>query len=99
MSSARDIGLNIAAEAYLLHHDRDIYGRIVDMAKSKCDPDHWHVTFFTYRQPMFMQQRDELDLSELNNFIRCMHGKSPEVMPSPALVIICIGYSYNVDLK
>jgi beta-amylase len=79
MSVARDIGLTIAMEASLLHHDGDTYGRIVDMAKSRCDPDRRHVTFFTYQQPMFMQQSDELHLSELDDFIRCMHGKSPQV--------------------
>ncbi|XP_078151911.1 beta-amylase 2 isoform X2 [Carex rostrata] len=80
MSSARDLGLTIAAEASLPCHDKDIYGRIVDMSKSRYDPDHRHLTFFTYQQPapMFMQQRDELHLSKLNNFIRCMHDSSPQ---------------------
>ncbi|KAJ4807009.1 Beta-amylase [Rhynchospora pubera] len=80
MRSGQDLGLTIAAEASLSCHDSDMYDRIVDMAKARCDPDHRHLAFFTYLQSphIFMEQRDDLQLTELGKFIRCMHGDATQ---------------------
>lgn len=48
--------------------------RAVQMAKPRNDPDHHHFFFFVYQQPSPLVQ-GTICFSELDYFIKCMHGK------------------------
>ncbi|XP_008808793.1 beta-amylase 8 isoform X2 [Phoenix dactylifera] len=74
LNSAWDRGVTVAAQSILPCHDRETYIRIIENAKPRNDPDRRHLSFFTYQQlaPVFMQR--EMCFSELDNFIKCMHG-------------------------
>lgn len=75
LNSAWDRGITVAAQSTLPCHDRETYIRIIETAKPRNDPDHRHLSFFTYQQltPVFMQR--EMCFSEMDNFIKCMHGE------------------------
>ncbi|XP_008808792.1 beta-amylase 8 isoform X1 [Phoenix dactylifera] len=75
LNSAWDRGVTVAAQSILPCHDRETYIRIIENAKPRNDPDRRHLSFFTYQQlaPVFMQR--EMCFSELDNFIKCMHGE------------------------
>ncbi|XP_072971896.1 beta-amylase 8 isoform X2 [Typha angustifolia] len=73
INAAWDRGLTVSAESTLPCHDREMYIRILETSKPRNDPDHHHLSFFTYHQlqPVLMQR--EICYSELDNFVRCMH--------------------------
>ncbi|KAJ7953308.1 Beta-amylase [Quillaja saponaria] len=73
LNSAWDRGLTVAGENALSCYDREGYKRLVEMAKSRNDPDHRHFSFFVYQQPSLVQ--GNTCFSELSSFIKCMHGK------------------------
>ncbi|KAF8378953.1 hypothetical protein HHK36_028378 [Tetracentron sinense] len=74
LNSAWDRGLTVAGQNALPCYDREGYIRILETAKPRNDPDRRHLSFFAYQQPSAPIQRD-MCLSELDSFIKCMHGK------------------------
>lgn len=75
LNSAWDRGLMAAGENALLCYGREGYKRLVEMAKPRNDPDCRHFSFFVYQQPSLLQAN--VCLSELDFFVKCMHGKDP----------------------
>ncbi|OVA18379.1 Glycoside hydrolase [Macleaya cordata] len=75
LNSAWDRGLPVAGQNSLPCYDKEGYLRILETAKPRNDPDRHHLSFFVYQQSSPLMQR-ELCFSELDSFIRCMHGKS-----------------------
>uniref|UniRef100_A0A1D1YTM5 Beta-amylase n=1 Tax=Anthurium amnicola TaxID=1678845 RepID=A0A1D1YTM5_9ARAE len=73
LNSAWDRGLIVAGQNTPRFHDRESLNRILETAKPRSDPDRRHFNFFVYQQPSFVQR--ELCLSELNYFIKSMHGE------------------------
>ncbi|MQL70805.1 hypothetical protein Taro_003104 [Colocasia esculenta] len=75
LNSSWDRGLIVAGQNASRYHDRESLNRILETAKPRSDPDRRHFNFFVYQQPSpaFMQR--ELCLSELNYFIKNMHGE------------------------
>ncbi|KAI3713690.1 hypothetical protein L1987_72276 [Smallanthus sonchifolius] len=75
LSSAWDKGLTLAGQNSLLYHDKEVFMRLVETAKPNNDPDHHHFAFFTFQPPLPLVERT-LCFSELDHFIRCMHGEN-----------------------
>lgn len=75
VNSAWEHGLTVAGESTLRCHDRDTYIRILKTVKPPNDPDRRYFSFFTYllASPVFMQ--GDLFFSELDSFLKCMHGE------------------------
>lgn len=74
LNLAWDQGLLVAGENALSCYDRDGCMRIVEMVKPRNDPDHRHFSCFVYQQPAPLVQ-GAICFSELDFFIKCMHGK------------------------
>ncbi|XP_042505711.1 beta-amylase 8 [Macadamia integrifolia] len=74
LNCAWDRGLTIAGQNALPCYDRESYMRILETAKPRNDPDRHQFSFFAYQQPPPPVQR-EICLSELDYFIKCMHGE------------------------
>ncbi|KAF3449207.1 hypothetical protein FNV43_RR09935 [Rhamnella rubrinervis] len=74
LNSAWDRGLTVAGENALSCYDREGYMRVVQMAKPRNDPDHHQFFFFVYQQPSSLVQ-GTICFSELDYFIKCMHGE------------------------
>jgi beta-amylase len=75
LNSAWERGLVTSGENALFCYDRERHKRLVEMAKPRNDPDQRHFSFFVYQQPSLLQ--GNVCLSELDFFIKCMHGKNP----------------------
>lgn len=75
LNSAWDRGLTIAGVNALSCYDREGHMRVVEMAKPRNDPDHRHFSFFVYQQPSPLVQ-GTICFSELDYFIKCMHGEN-----------------------
>ncbi|XP_073106339.1 beta-amylase 8-like isoform X2 [Elaeis guineensis] len=75
MNSAWDRSLAVAAHGTLPCHDRETFIRIIENAKPRNDPDRRHLSFFTYQQLTSVFMEREMCFSELDNFIKCMHGE------------------------
>ncbi|XP_050375624.1 beta-amylase 8 [Argentina anserina] len=73
LNLAWDRGLTVAGENALSCYDREGCMRIVEMVKPRNDPDRHHFTFFVYQQPPPLVQ-GTVCFSELDFFIKCMHG-------------------------
>ncbi|KAF9625993.1 hypothetical protein IFM89_028687 [Coptis chinensis] len=89
LNSAWERGLTIAGQNALPCYDREGYTRIVEIAKPMNDPDHRHLLFFVYQQPSPLTQRD-YGFSELDSFIRCMHGKHLNLLNVNLLELIIL---------
>ncbi|KAA8521051.1 hypothetical protein F0562_011796 [Nyssa sinensis] len=76
LNSAWDRGLTVAGQNALPCYDREGYMKIVETAKPRNDPDCRHFSFFVYQQPLPLVQRT-ICFSELDDFIKCMHGEIP----------------------
>ncbi|XP_058103771.1 beta-amylase 8-like isoform X2 [Magnolia sinica] len=76
LNSAWDRGLTVAGQNALPCYDREGYSRILETSKPRNHPDRRHMSFFAYQQlsPASMQ-RDQC-ISELDYFIKCMHGEA-----------------------
>lgn len=74
LNSAWDQGLTVSGENALSCYDREGYMRVVQMAKPRNDPDHHQFFFFVYQQPSSLVQ-GTICFSELDYFIKSMHGK------------------------
>ncbi|PQM38652.1 beta-amylase 8 [Prunus yedoensis var. nudiflora] len=74
LNLAWDQGLLVAGENALSCFDRDGCMRIVEMVKPRNDPDHRHFSCFVYQQPAPLVQ-GAICFSELDFFIKCMHGE------------------------
>ncbi|KAJ9152398.1 hypothetical protein P3X46_025967 [Hevea brasiliensis] len=74
LNSAWDRGLTVAGVNALSCYDREGHIRVVEMAKPRNDPDHRHFSFFVYQQPSPLV-RGTICFSELDYFIKCMHGR------------------------
>ncbi|KAL0920691.1 hypothetical protein M5K25_009851 [Dendrobium thyrsiflorum] len=74
LNSAWDRRLIVAGQGNFQCHDRDACIRVLETAKPRNDPDRHHLSFFTYQtvSPVFMQ--GDLFLSDLDSFIKSMHG-------------------------
>ncbi|KAK9120339.1 hypothetical protein Syun_017956 [Stephania yunnanensis] len=72
-NSAWDHGLDIAGQNIQPCFDKEGYSRIVETTKPRNDPDRRHFSFFVYQQPSPLVQR-EIGFSELDSFIKSMHG-------------------------
>ncbi|KAK1262001.1 Beta-amylase 8 [Acorus gramineus] len=75
LNSAWDHGLTVAGQNSLPCYDRESYARILETAKPRNDPDHRHLSFFVFQQPPPATMQRQLCLSELDLFIKCMHGE------------------------
>ena len=75
LNSAWDRGLTVAGENAVPCYDREGYMRIAEIAKPRNDPDRRHLSFFVYQQPSPLVERT-IWFSELDYFIKCMHGKN-----------------------
>lgn len=64
----------MAGENALSCYDREGCMRIVELVKPRNDPDRHHFTFFVYQQPSPLVQ-GTVCFSELDFFIKCMHGE------------------------
>ncbi|KAJ6808776.1 putative beta-amylase 8 [Iris pallida] len=75
LNSAWERGLTVAGQSILPCLDSEACIRVVETAKPRNDPDGRHLSFFTYQlsSPIFTQ--GATFLSELDNFIKCMHGE------------------------
>ncbi|KAL9680085.1 hypothetical protein QQ045_017961 [Rhodiola kirilowii] len=76
-NSAREHGLAVAGENSVGLYNKEGYARVVETAKPRNDPDHHRLSFFVhqYASPLF---QTAICVSELDNFIKCMHGVSPK---------------------
>ncbi|KAL5550037.1 hypothetical protein UlMin_000213 [Ulmus minor] len=74
LNSAWDRGLSLAGENALPCYDREGYMRMVEVVKPRHDPDRRHFSFFVYQQPSPLPQQT-ICFSELDYFIKCMHGE------------------------
>ncbi|KAM7261542.1 hypothetical protein ACFE04_020619 [Oxalis oulophora] len=74
LNSAWDRGLIVSGENMLSCYDREGSMRIVETAKPRNDPDRRHLSFFMYQQPSPLVQ-GTLCFSDLDSFIKCMHGE------------------------
>uniref|UniRef100_A0A5B7ABS5 Beta-amylase n=1 Tax=Davidia involucrata TaxID=16924 RepID=A0A5B7ABS5_DAVIN len=79
LNSSWDRGLTVAGQNALPCYDREGHMKIVETAKPRNDPDCRHFSFFVYQQPLPLVQRT-ICFSELDYFIKCMHG---EIAPDP----------------
>lgn len=77
INSAWDRGLSVAGENALSCYDREGCMRIAEAAKPRIDPDHRHFAFFAYQQPSSLLQ-GTICFSDLDYFIKCMHGKNSQ---------------------
>ncbi|MCL7048533.1 hypothetical protein MKW94_013573 [Papaver nudicaule] len=75
LNSAWDSGLPIAGQNALSSYGKEGYLKILETAKPGNDPDSHHMSFFVYQQPLSLLQ-SEFGFSELDSFIKCMHGNS-----------------------
>ncbi|EEF42523.1 Beta-amylase, putative [Ricinus communis] len=75
LNSAWDRGLTVAGVNVLSCYDREGCMRVVEMAKPRCNPDHRQFAFFVYQQPSPLVP-GTLCFTELDYFIKCMHGKN-----------------------
>ncbi|XP_050233704.1 beta-amylase 8 [Mercurialis annua] len=73
LNSAWDRELAVAGTNVLSCYDREGYLRVVEMAKPRSDPDHRQFAFFVYQQPSLLFQ-GTICFTELDYFIKCMHG-------------------------
>ncbi|XP_031284255.1 beta-amylase 8 [Pistacia vera] len=81
INSAWDRGLSVAGENALSCYDREGCMRIVETAKPRIDPDRRHFSFFAYQQPSSLLQ-GTICFSDLDYFIKCMHGDvSSDLLP------------------
>lgn len=73
INSAWDQGLTIAAQNGCRMLDLK---RTLEIAKPMDDPDHRHLSFFAYQQPLnAISQTTDMRLSILEYFVKSMHGK------------------------
>ncbi|KAL4570425.1 hypothetical protein LXL04_026077 [Taraxacum kok-saghyz] len=78
VNSAWDEGLCVAGQNAFPCFDREMFMRLLETAKPSNDPDHHHFMFFTYEPPLPILPLVDRTLcfSELDHFIRCMHGEN-----------------------
>ena len=74
MNAAWDQGLSVSVESALPCLDGGMYPLILDTAKPRNDPDRHHVSFFAYRQQTPFLLQGNVCFSELETFVKCMHG-------------------------
>lgn len=75
LNSAWDQGLKVAGQNAFSCYDKEVFMRLVETAKPINDPDHHHFAFFTFQPPLPLDERT-ICFSELDHFIRCMHGEN-----------------------
>lgn len=75
LNSAWERGLPVTGQNAFPCYDREGFMRIVETTKPRNDPDHHHFEFFTFQQPLPLVERT-LCFSELDYFIKCMHGET-----------------------
>ncbi|KAM0843757.1 hypothetical protein ACQ4PT_057499 [Festuca glaucescens] len=78
MNAAWDQGLSISVESALPCLDNEMYPLILDTAKPRNDPDRHHVSFFAYRQQTPFLLQGNVCFSELETFVKCMHGEATQ---------------------
>ncbi|KAM0841032.1 hypothetical protein ACQ4PT_059282 [Festuca glaucescens] len=78
MNAAWDHGLSISVESALPCLDNEMYPLILDTAKPRNDPDRHHVSFFAYRQQNPFLLQGNVCFSELETFVKCMHGEATQ---------------------
>lgn len=78
MNAAWDQGLSISVESALPCLDNEMYPLILDTAKPRNDPDRHHVSFFAYRQKTPFLLQGNVCFSDLETFVKCMHGEATE---------------------
>ncbi|CAK9143700.1 unnamed protein product [Ilex paraguariensis] len=73
LNSSWDRGLAVAGHNSVPIYDREGFMRIAETAKPRNDPDRRHFSFFTFQRPSPLVRRT-ICFSELEYFIKCMHG-------------------------
>ncbi|XP_015085910.1 beta-amylase 8 isoform X4 [Solanum pennellii] len=73
MNSAWDKEINVAGQNAFPCYDREGFMRLVETAKPRNDPDRHRFSFFAFQQPSPLVQ-SAICFSELDYFIKCMHG-------------------------
>lgn len=74
MNSAWDKEINVAGNNAFPCYDREGFMRLVETAKPRNDPDRHRFSFFAFQQPSPLVQ-SAICFSELDYFIKCMHGE------------------------
>ncbi|TMW85154.1 hypothetical protein EJD97_023663 [Solanum chilense] len=74
MNSAWDKKINVAGQNAFPCYDREGFMRLVETAKPRNDPDRHRFSFFAFQQPSPLVQ-SAICFSELDYFIKCMHGE------------------------
>ncbi|XP_020600192.1 beta-amylase 8 isoform X2 [Phalaenopsis equestris] len=74
LNSAWDRGLSVACQGNFQCHERDVCIRVIETAKPRNDPDRHHISFFTYQTLSPVSMQGDLFLSDLDSFIKSMHG-------------------------
>ncbi|XP_023750187.1 beta-amylase 8 isoform X1 [Lactuca sativa] len=78
LNSAWEEGLCVAGENVFPCFDREVLMRLLETAKPSNDPDRHHFVFFNYKPPFPILPLLDTTLcfSELDQFVRCMHGEN-----------------------
>lgn len=69
-----DRGLSVAGQNAQPCYSRDGFMRLVETAKPRDHPDRRHFSFFVFQQPPPLIQRT-ICFSEIDYFVKCMHGE------------------------
>uniref|UniRef100_A0A3Q7IDQ8 Beta-amylase n=1 Tax=Solanum lycopersicum TaxID=4081 RepID=A0A3Q7IDQ8_SOLLC len=72
--SAWDKKITVAGQNAFPCYDREGFMRLVETAKPRNDPDRHRFSFFAFQQPSPLVQ-SAICFSELDYFIKCMHGE------------------------
>ncbi|XP_010324505.2 beta-amylase 8 isoform X5 [Solanum lycopersicum] len=73
INSAWDKKITVAGQNAFPCYDREGFMRLVETAKPRNDPDRHRFSFFAFQQPSPLVQ-SAICFSELDYFIKCMHG-------------------------
>nr|XP_010324502.1 beta-amylase 8 isoform X1 [Solanum lycopersicum] len=74
INSAWDKKITVAGQNAFPCYDREGFMRLVETAKPRNDPDRHRFSFFAFQQPSPLVQ-SAICFSELDYFIKCMHGE------------------------
>ncbi|KAJ8538441.1 hypothetical protein K7X08_027662 [Anisodus acutangulus] len=74
LNLAWDKEINVAGQNAFPCYDREGLTGLVETAKPRNDPDHHRFSFFAFQQPSPLVQ-SAICFSELDYFIKCMHGE------------------------
>ncbi|XP_019155932.1 PREDICTED: beta-amylase 8-like [Ipomoea nil] len=74
LNGAWDKGVAIAGHNAPRGYDRETFMRLVETSKPRNDPERHHFTFFVLERPWQQRVQTTENISELEYFVKCMHG-------------------------